>query len=177
MLRGSRITLRPIRGSDLDDYWAAHIDLDSRGDYFPRTVISETALRAAHAEHGMWRADEGTLIIEVDGRMVGEIEFFPVTYWDCFEISYQLFGRAHDGHGYVSEALALLVDWLFATKHRERLQLVIVPQNAASRRVAEKAGFTLEGTCRGAFFNHGRSNDVLVYSLLRGDRVVDVDVI
>jgi RimJ/RimL family protein N-acetyltransferase len=46
---------------------------------------------------------------------------------------------------------------------------VIVPENGASRRIAEKCGFTLEGTVRGAFFNDGRNQDVVLYSLLRTD--------
>jgi len=64
----------------------------------------------------------------------------------------------------------LLSDYLFATKKQNRIQLVIVPGNDASRRIAEKCGFTLEGTARGAFWNDGRSNDVQIYSLLREDR-------
>ncbi len=47
--------------------------------------------------------------------------------------------------------------------------LVIVPDNGASRRIADKCGFVLEGTARGAFFNDGRNQDVVVYSLLRTD--------
>jgi ribosomal-protein-alanine N-acetyltransferase len=73
------------------------------------------------------------------------------------------------GHGYVTEAVQLLVDYLFATKTHHRIQLVIVPENAPSRRIAEKCGFALEGTARGAFFNDGHSQDVLLYSLLRTD--------
>ena len=46
---------------------------------------------------------------------------------------------------------------------------MIVPENAASRRIADKCGFTLEATVRGAFFNQGRSQDVLLYSLLSTD--------
>jgi RimJ/RimL family protein N-acetyltransferase len=52
---------------------------------------------------------------------------------------------------------------------RHRIHLVIVPENAASVRIAEKCGFVLEGTLRGAFFNHGRNQDVLLYSLVRTD--------
>ena len=61
------------------------------------------------------------------------------------------------------------MDYLFATKKQHRIHLVIVPENAASRRIAEKCGFVLEGTVRGAFFNDGRSQDVVLYSLLRTD--------
>ena len=45
----------------------------------------------------------------------------------------------------------------------------LVRENGASRRVAEKCGFVLEGTARGAFFNDGRNQDVVFYSLLRTD--------
>jgi [ribosomal protein S5]-alanine N-acetyltransferase len=105
-----------------------------------------------------------------DGEMAGHIEFFiPVAYWDAFELSYQLYGDRFAGRGYTTEAVQLLVDYLFAVKKQNRIHLVIVPENAASVRVAEKCGFVLEGTVRGAFFNQGRSNDVLLYSLLRAD--------
>jgi RimJ/RimL family protein N-acetyltransferase len=62
-----------------------------------------------------------------------------------------------------------LVPASFATKKEHRIHLVIVPGNDASRRIAEKCGFMLEGTARGAFFNGGRNHDVLLYSLLRTD--------
>jgi RimJ/RimL family protein N-acetyltransferase len=102
--------------------------------------------------------------------MAGHIEFFkPVSYWDAFELSYQLHDERFAGRGYVTEAVQLVVDYLFANKKQHRIHLVIVPGNAASRRIAEKCGFTLEGTVRGAFFNDGRNQDVLLYSLLRTD--------
>ena len=65
--------------------------------------------------------------------------------------------------------MRLLVDYLFGARKVNRISLVIVPENAPSRRVAEKCGFQLEGTARGAFFNGVRSLDVLIYSLLRDD--------
>jgi RimJ/RimL family protein N-acetyltransferase len=102
--------------------------------------------------------------------MAGHIEFFkPVSYWDAFELSYQLYHDRFAGRGYITESVQLVVDYLFATKKQHRIQLVIVPENAASRRIAEKCGFVLEGTARGAFFNDGRNHDVVLYSLLRTD--------
>ncbi|MET0835040.1 MAG: GNAT family protein, partial [Actinomycetota bacterium] len=38
-----------------------------------------------------------------------------------------------------------------------RISLVIVPENAPSQRIAERCGFQLEGTARGALFTGGRS--------------------
>ena len=123
------------------------------------------------AENGFWQRDEGMLLIETDdGEVAGHIEFFlAVSYWDAYELSYQLYGDRFAGRGYTTEAVQLLVDYLFGSKKRHRIHLVIVPENAASCRIAEKCGFVLEGTVRGAFFNGGRNQDVLLYSLLRDD--------
>ena len=171
MLHGERVTLRPVREADLDAYYAAHVDIRNRGAFFPLGVASESAMRRQFAETGFWQKEEGTLLIVTPaGEMAGHIEFFkPVTYWDAWELSYQLYDDAFAGRGYVSEAVRLMVDYLFANKKAHRIQLVIVPENAASRRIADKCGFTLEGTARGAFFNDGRNQDVLLYSLLRTD--------
>jgi RimJ/RimL family protein N-acetyltransferase len=171
VLTGKHVVLRPMRESDLDRAYAAHVDIANRGAFFPLGVMSEPAFRRQFAETGFWEREEGMLlVVDPDDRLLGHIEFFkPVSYWDAFELSYQLYDERSAGHGFVSEAVQLLVDYLFATKKQHRIHLVIVPENAASRRVAEKCGFVLEGTARGAFFNDGRSQDVVLYSLLRTD--------
>ena len=171
MLQGTRVRLRPVREADLDRLYDAHTDIRARGPYYPLGVHSETAFRREFAENGFWQKTEGMLVIlDPEDEIVGHVEFFrPVSYWDAFELWYQLYDARHAGHGYVTEAVQLLVDYLFGAKKEHRIQLVIVPENAASLRVAEKCGFTLEGTARGAFFNGGRNQDVLLYSLLRTD--------
>ena len=52
MLHGDRITLRPIRETDLDDLYAAHVEIRNRGDFFPLGVMSEPAFRGQFAENG-----------------------------------------------------------------------------------------------------------------------------
>lgn len=171
MLEGRHIRLRPVRETDLDRMYEAHIAIRNRGSYFPLGVVSEPAFHREFAENGFWERTKGTLVIETpDEEIAGHIEFFrPVSYWDAFELSYQLYDDRYVGRGFTTEAVQLLVDYLFATKKEHRIHLVIVPENSASRRIAEKCGFALEGTARGAFFNDGRNQDVLLYSLLRSD--------
>lgn len=171
MLHGTRITLRQIKAADIDALYEAHADIRNRGPYFPLGVHAEASFRKTFDDGGFWQKEEGMLLIETpDADIAGHIEFYrPVAYWDAWELSYQLYDRRFAGKGYASEAVELLVDYLFGTKKPNRIQLAIVPENAASRRVAEKCGFTLEGTARGAFFNDGRNQDLLVYSLLRED--------
>jgi ribosomal-protein-alanine N-acetyltransferase len=171
MLTGKVISLRPVRSSDVDVLYSAHVDIRNRGSFFPLGVQSESGFRRDFGEHGFWQKEEGMLVLETeDQEIAGHIEFFrPVGYWDAWELSYQLYDDKFAGRGYVTEAVQLLVDYLFAAKKPNRIQLDIVPENAASKRIAEKCGFTLEGTARGAFFNDGRNQDLLIYSLLRDD--------
>ena len=171
MLHGECITLRPVREADLDAMYAAQVEIRNRGAFFPLGVVSEPAFRRQLAEEGFWQKEAGTLlIVGADDEIAGHIEFFkPVSYWDAFELSYLLYDERFAGRGWVTEAAQLTIDYLFATKKQHRIHLVIVPENAASRRIAEKCGFQLEGTVRGAFFNDGRNQDVLLYSLLRSD--------
>lgn len=171
MLEGRLVYLRPVREADLDRLYEAHTAIRARGAFFPLGVMSEPAFRREFAEKGFWEKTAGMLVIlTAESEIAGHIEFFrPVSYWDAFELSYQLYDDRHAGRGYTTEAVKLLIDYLFATKKEHRIHLVIAPGNAASRRIAEKCGFTFEGTARGAFFNEGRNQDVLLYSLLRTD--------
>jgi RimJ/RimL family protein N-acetyltransferase len=171
MLEGKVVGLRPVRRSDLDELYEAHVRIAARGRFFPLGVQSEPAFHREFDEHGFWQKTEGMLLIVTpDDEIAGHIEFFrPVSYWDAFELSYQLYDERHAGRGYATEAVQLLVDHLFATKKEHRIHLAIVPGNVASERIATKCGFVLEGTVRGAFFNDGRNQDVALYSLLRTD--------
>ncbi len=165
------MTLRQVRETDLDALYDAHTTIRNRGAFFPLGVMSQVAFRREFSEHGFWQKTEGMLVIRsLEGQIAGHIEFFrPISYWDSFELSYQLYDDRFGGRGYVTESVQLLTDYLFGAKKEHRIQLVIAPGNDPSKRIAEKCGFVLEGTARGAFFNDGRNQDVLLYSLLRTD--------
>lgn len=170
MLSGNLIKLRLVREDDLSALYELMADLEARGSYFPLGVMSEPALRAAYAKNGFWEKDEGMLLITAGEEIVGEIEFFPIShYMQGYELSYQLFGARHAGKGYTTEAVGLLSRYLFAGKRIDRIQLIIHPENAASKRIATKCGFTFEGVMRRAWFHAGDFQDVELWSLLRGE--------
>ena len=111
------------------------------------------------------------MIVTPEDEIAGHIEFFkPVNTGTRSSSRTSCTTAASPGRGYTTEAVQLLVDYLFGAKKQHR-----DPTGDRSRRtrprsrIAEKCGFTLEGTARGAFFNGGRNQDVLIYSLLRDD--------
>ena len=174
MLKGNSITLRPVLEKDLDQLYAYHIDIDNRGDYFPRGILSQPAFKKEFQESGFWSKDQGMLLMvsSVD-EMWGHIEFFKtVNYLDEYELSYHVYDSEHRGQGITTEAVTLLIRYLFETKRVNRIRLVIHPNNQASRRLAEKCGFKHEGTARGAWYNKGRHHDVEIYAILH-DEVIN----
>ncbi len=171
MIRGKNITLRTVRETDLATLYTALSDLASRGNYFPLHLVSETAFKREFHEHGFWSNDSGRLLIcDADDRLLGSIWYFQaVPYYDGLEIGYHLFDIGRRNTGVMTEALSLLTNYLFATRKLNRLQLAIMRPNVASKRVAEKCGFTFESVARGAIFHRGANHDLEIYSLLRDD--------
>jgi RimJ/RimL family protein N-acetyltransferase len=171
MLKGKSITLRPVRESDLDQLYAYHVDIDNRGDFFPRGIMAQPVFRKRFEETGYWEKDDGTLlIVSPEDEILGHIEFFKtVNYLDEYELSYQIYKPERRGKGITTEAVNLLVRYLFESKRMNRIRLVIHPDNLASRRLAEKCGFKHEGTARGAWYHRGKHLDVEIYAILHDD--------
>jgi RimJ/RimL family protein N-acetyltransferase len=105
-----------------------------------------------------------------DGRVVGGVGVHRVEAPGVAEIGYWARAEAR-GRGLTSRATALAAQWVMRAHGVERVQLRAEAQNAASRRVAEKAGFRLEGILRSADWSPRlqRRCDWAMYSLLPED--------
>ncbi|TCB99958.1 N-acetyltransferase [Micromonospora zingiberis] len=77
------------------------------------------------------------------------------------------------GRGYQPAALAALTTWGFAVLRLARIEWRANVGNVASRRVAEKAGFTMEGTARAALNHRGARVDAWIGALLAEDLAGD----
>jgi len=108
---------------------------------------------------GVVDADTGVIVGSV-GLMRGDRESgrAEVGYWVAAE---------HRRQGIASAAVELMAQRAFADGWY-RLELHIDPDNLASRRVAEKAGFELEGILRGYEVIKERRMDVAMYARLAG---------
>jgi RimJ/RimL family protein N-acetyltransferase len=71
--------------------------------------------------------------------------------------------------GLASTAVTLLSRWAIRDAGVERIEALTEPDNLASHRVAERAGFHWEGHLRCYLQIDGRSADAVVYALVRGD--------
>lgn len=72
--------------------------------------------------------------------------------------------------GVLGAALELILGWAFDTAGLERMELTALPENEIVPRIAERFGFTYEGTLRKRNFERGRRVDLLIWGLLSDER-------
>lgn len=167
-LTGERVRLRPWRPDDASAVFAACQDAEiQRWTQVPLPYRREDADGFVTAVAPATWADGGALFAvdrQDDGALLCSIGLFPPSegfgeagYWTVAE---------HRGRGYTAEALRVLADWTFTEVGLGRLELHVDPANTGSRRVAERAGFTVEGLVRQRFLHRGRPSDVLLYARL-----------
>ena len=173
-----RVTIRPWRARD-EDALVRRIDdpfVAAYLDQIPQPYTREDARAWVALADERWRA--GTMAafaVELEGAdgAVGGVgvHFFEGLDAGAAEIGYWVAAEAR-GRGVATSATRLAAVWAFES-HPElvRLQLRADVENAASNRVAEKAGFTREGVLRAARWNArlGRRSDFALWSLLRDD--------
>jgi RimJ/RimL family protein N-acetyltransferase len=104
-----------------------------------------------------------------DDRLVGCL-WTKRTDWvsRVTEVSYAISADVR-GFGVAAEALDALTIALLLEHGFQRVEVRVAPGNTASRRVAEKAGFTYEGLLRNAGHVHGGRVDLEVWSLVAAD--------
>jgi RimJ/RimL family protein N-acetyltransferase len=138
----------------------------------PEVVDETEALANIQRSEDAWAdGSNAPFRIVVDGHVVGGVNLSFRAH-QVAEIAYFLRPSAR-GRGLATRAVLLASDWGFRDRQLARIQLRADPANVASVAVAERAGFTCEGTEResAAYPDTGRRFDSHVYSLLPHERV------
>ena len=170
-VRGERVVLRPWRLEDVPAVTAACQDAEIARwlAFVPEPYTEEDArfyiedcLRSGEDRVPFAITDADT------GGVIGSIEM-RVNRMLTGHIGYWLAAEAR-GRGLTTEALLALSRWGFDELGLGRVELVTDPENIASQRVAEKAGFTREGILRSILVNRdGSRRDGVMFSLLPGE--------
>lgn len=103
-----------------------------------------------------------------DGPALGRVAVYSHGRNNVWEAACMIAPAAR-GRSLAARALAIALEKAFARLGARRIMADIDPDNAASIRVFEKLGFTLEGRLRGEWEMHIGIRDSLIYGLLRDD--------
>lgn len=111
--------------------------------------------------------------IVIDGQAAGSIGVFVKEdiYEKSAELGYWL-AQEYWRRGIMSEAVRQICTEAFETFDIVRIFAEPFADNAGSRGVLEKAGFTYEGTMRNGVYKNGALHSYCMYSVLREEFVV-----
>ncbi|MFX0024981.1 MAG: GNAT family N-acetyltransferase [Candidatus Hermodarchaeota archaeon] len=165
MLEGNNINLRVIEKEDIP-FYSDLINNPYFGRYIRLIQISNDQLQKRFSEFG-----DGLQIFIIekkDSTKIGAILNFIVKAYpyELLEIGFFLIPSERK-KGYTSEAVNLLVDYLFLSKEIVRIQAITDERNFAAQRVLEKTGFTKEGIIRKMMFIKGEWINCSLFSILR----------
>jgi len=170
MLGGEKVNLRLAEKEDVPLLVRWFSDVRFAGDYehFPVQVTKEQ-LEKQVVERKLYEQEWVDFIIEKkNGTGIGwAAHYISAPNFGWTEIGYAIVPEER-GKGYGTEAIQILVDYLFLSRDIARVQAVIDSENLASRRALEKAGFKKEGTIRKALWNaKGKWADGCLFAILR----------
>ncbi|MCX7512180.1 GNAT family N-acetyltransferase [Frateuria sp. STR12] len=77
--------------------------------------------------------------------------------------------QSRQGDGIARQAARLAARFGFRTLGLARIEIVVLPDNHASRRTAEQAGARFEAIARHRIWTHEAARDAAVYALVPGD--------
>lgn len=140
--------------------WAQHI---------PSVEESEASIRKSRLQF-LERKDIRLLLVnKKTGLLVGSSGLHRID-WQVrkFEIGYWV-RTSCAGQGYITEAVRAIADFAVQELQAARLEIRCDSRNTQSARVAERAGFTLEGILRNDKLDvQGALRDTMIYSKVRG---------
>ncbi|MCW5661925.1 MAG: GNAT family N-acetyltransferase [Burkholderiaceae bacterium] len=144
--------------------WAQKVPTLDESEFTCRQLAARFAQRTDLTLFMFERAIEGTLGCLIGGtglhRMDWNVPRFEIGYW-C--------RPSRQGQGLVTEAVRMVVRFAFHSLQARRVELRMASTNTRSRAVAERCGFTLEGTLRQDSIGvDGQPRDTLVYARVRG---------
>lgn len=173
-LRGGGLLLRAPRPEDAEAVHAACTD--PAVQRWTRVPVPYSAADAvafvSRFGPDQWATGAGapfTVLDERTGALLGSMGLNVIVWGDRrAEVGYWV-TRGARGNGVASEALGLLAGWSLGRLGLERLELYAETDNTASRVVAERCGFTLEGVLRGRDLHRGARRDMALYGRLASD--------
>lgn len=178
---GEQLTLRPLRRRDRAEFEAL---LTANAGWlrpWESTIPGAPGLSTPQTRppfHHLRRTTDRAardglllpLVIEVDGRMVGQVQLFDLlwgarrTGWAGYWLA-----REETGRGYATWALAVLLDHALLDVGLHRVEVAIRPENTASLRVVGRLGLREEGAQRGLMHVDGGWRDHRSFAVLAED--------
>ena len=171
-LAGPRVVLRRFHPGDVAEFVAYRSSVQvARFQSWDAPYPREEGERFIHEiarQHpdtpGEWF--QFAVVLRSTGQLIGDCAAMPHAddARQC-DIGFTI-STEHQGHGYATEAVRLLLNYLFCERGKHRITAFCDPRNAASVALLERLGMRREGHLRESTWAKGEWTDDLVYALL-----------
>ncbi|AIG76500.1 Hypothetical protein AJAP_18160 [Amycolatopsis japonica] len=165
-----RLVLRPWCADDAEDVEAAFACPVIQRWHVRRIDGADEAREWIASWERRWtdETDASWAVVDArEDRPVGQVGLRAISLFEASaQLSYWVLPAAR-GAGIAGDAVAALTRWAFETVRLNRLFLLHSTANAASCRVAGKAGYELEGTLRSSMLHVDGWHDVHLHARLR----------
>jgi RimJ/RimL family protein N-acetyltransferase len=170
-LEGENVYLRPIGLEDTELYFRMLFDPETRRLTGTQKNYTKEQIYK-YIEGKMQDASSVLLLIALreSDAVIGDIALQGI---DSFNrsayIRIAITEERHQGKGYGSEAMRLMLDYGFGILNLHRIELNVFSYNERAIRAYEKLGFTKEGVQREALYYDHKYHDSIIMSILEDE--------
>ncbi|WP_366347714.1 GNAT family protein [Paenibacillus amylolyticus] len=171
LLETSRIYLRPFEITDVDAYFPGLFDAEMR-----RLTGTQNSFTRAQVERYVESAaqDDTRLMLLIalqeNDQIIGDVVLMDMHAKNrSAHIRVAIDRAEHQGKGYGTEALLLMLDYGFGICNLHRIELEVYAFNERAIRTYEKLGFQREGVKRDALFYNHQYHDAIQMSMLEDE--------
>lgn len=168
---GQKIYLRPVDANDTERYYQLLFDAETSRLTGTKAIFHYDQI--TDYLDTKWKDDSSVLLVialqETD-EWIGDIALQDLDYTNrSANLRIAINQAKHQGQGYGTEALRLMLDYAFGILQLHRVELNVYAFNERAAHVYERAGFKIEGRQRDALFYDHKYHDSILMSILEDE--------
>ncbi|MEG0363990.1 MAG: GNAT family N-acetyltransferase [Erysipelotrichales bacterium] len=171
VIETERLLLRNYNVNDSDDLYEIYKDEETcryllheawtdktRQQEFIKKLLSSDLINKGHISLGCF----------LDDKVIGDISIWSVSMKDTMEIGF-VFNKEYRNHGYASEAINSLIEYLFNELNIHRLKANLDARNKESEQLCKRVGMRQEAYFIQDFWSKGEWTSSCVYGFIKDD--------
>ncbi|WP_211748334.1 GNAT family protein [Paenibacillus sp. Marseille-Q4541] len=167
-LQGQKVYLKPVNASDAEAYYQLLFDAETSRLTGTKAIFNFEQI--TEYIDRKWRDDSSVLLLiarqETD-ELIGDIALQDLDYTNrSANLRIMIDQAKHQGQGFGTEALRLILDYAFGILQLHRVELNVYDFNERAAHVYKKVGFKIEGRQRDALFYNHEYHDAILMSML-----------
>lgn len=170
------IKIRPYALEDAEARY--HVVIESQEHLLPwipwaKNYTLDACKKWIEKAHESWQKEKDYCfaITDENDQYMGEVKLLNVQrdYFENKAAAAYWIGKSYVGKGIAGDALKWVAQFAFRELKLSRVEVMIMPENEKSLRVARKAGAKEEGLLRNQWIFEGEPQEVILFSFIPSD--------